>query len=132
MRYLYILAGLITFGIGTVTIWVPGIPTTPFYLLTAFFWDRSSERLHSWLINNKHYKTYIHEGIYQRKLSQRGRIVIYLVTAAMMSIPFFTSGKLWLQITLVLASLSQIISMEGFYRGWWMNNWFLVKEDDEA
>ena len=58
--------------------------------------------------------------------------VIYLVTAAMMSIPFFTSGKLWLQITLVLASLSQIISMEGFYRGWWMNNWFLVKEDDEA
>ncbi len=50
----------------------------------------------------------------------------------MMSIPFFTSGKLWLQITLVLASLSQIISMEGFYRGWWMNNWFLVKEDDEA
>lgn len=131
MRHLYILLGLITFGIGTVTIWVPGIPTTPFYLLTAFFWGRSSERLHAWLTQNKHYQKYVHEGIYHRGLTQRARIVIYLVTAAMMSIPFFTSGKTWLQFTLIGASLSQIISMEGFYRGWWMNNWFLPKDDAE-
>lgn len=131
LRFLYILAGLITFGIGTITIWVPGIPTTPFYLLTAFFWSRSSERLHNWLINNKYYQKYIHEGIYQRKLTQRARIVIYLITAAMMAIPFFTSGKLWLQITLICASFTQIIAMEGFYRGWWMTTWFLPKESKD-
>ena len=131
MRYLYILLGLITFGIGTVTIWVPGIPTTPFYLLTAFFWGRSSERLHAWLTQNKHYQKYVHAGIYLSGLAQRALIVIYLVTAAMMSVPFFTSGKTWLQFTLIGASLSQIISMEGFYRGWWMNNWFLPKDDAE-
>lgn len=129
MRFIYIILGLITFGIGTVTIWIPGIPTTPFYLLTAFFWGRSSTRLQIWLESNKYYQQYVYKGIYKRQLTQKNRIIIYLVTAAFMSIPFFTSGKLWLQITLICASFSQIIAMEGFYRGWWLNNWFLDEED---
>ncbi|WP_439819052.1 YbaN family protein [Weissella paramesenteroides] len=129
MRFIYIILGLITFGIGTLTIWIPGIPTTPFYLLTAFFWGRSSTRLQIWLESNKYYQQYVYEGIYKRQLTQKNRIIIYLVTAAFMSIPFFTSGKLWLQITLICASISQIIAMEGFYRGWWLNNWFLDEED---
>ena len=129
MRFIYIILGLITFGIGTLTIWVPGIPTTPFYLLTAFFWGRSSTRLQIQLESNKYYQQYVYKGIYKRQLTQKNRIIIYLVTAAFMSIPFFTSGKLWLQITLICASFSQIIAMEGFYRGWWLNNWFLDEED---
>ncbi|MCM6765023.1 YbaN family protein [Weissella paramesenteroides] len=129
MRFIYIILGLITFGIGTLTIWVPGIPTTPFYLLTAFFWGRSSTRLQIWLESNKYYQQYVYKGIYKRQLTQKNRIIIYLVTAAFMGIPFFTSGKLWLQITLICASFSQIIAMEGFYRGWWLNNWFLDEED---
>ncbi|WP_404975122.1 YbaN family protein [Weissella paramesenteroides] len=129
MRFIYIILGLVTFGIGTLTIWVPGIPTTPFYLLTAFFWGRSSTRLQIWLESNKYYQQYVYKGIYKRQLTQKNRIIIYLVTAAFMSIPFFTSGKLWLQITLICASFSQIIAMEGFYRGWWLNNWFLDEED---
>lgn len=129
MRFIYIILGLITFGIGTLTIWVPGIPTTPFYLLTAFFWGRSSTRLQIWLENNKYYQQYVYKGIYKRQLTQKNRIIIYLVTATFMGIPFFTSGKLWLQITLICASFSQIIAMEGFYRGWWLNNWFLDEED---
>lgn len=129
MRFIYIILGLITFGIGTLTIWVPGIPTTPFYLLTAFFWGRSSTRLQIWLESNKYYQQYVYKGIYKRQLTQKNRIIIYLVTASFMSIPFFTSGKLWLQITLICASFSQIIAMEGFYRGWWLNNWFLDEED---
>lgn len=129
MRFIYIILGLITFGIGTLTIWVPGIPTTPFYLLTAFFWGRSSTRLQIWLESNKYYQQYVYKGIYKRQLTQKNRIIIYLVTAAFMGIPFFTSGKLWLQITLICASFSQIIAMEGFYRGWWLNNWSLDEED---
>ena len=131
MRYLYILLGLITFGIGTDHLWLNFAFRRHIYLLTAFFWGRSSERLHAWLTQNKHYQKYVHEGIYHRGLTRRARIVIYLVTAAMMSIPFFTSGKTWLQFTLIGASLSQIKLDGKFLRGWWMNNWFLPKDDAE-
>lgn len=127
MRYVYILLGLVAFGLGTVAIWIPGIPTTGFYVLAAFLFAKSSNRLHTWLLANPYYQKYVDEGVYQRKLSQKQRIVIYLVSATCMAIPFFLVPKLWLRLVLIACSLTQIISMEGFYRGWWMTNWFRKK-----
>ncbi|AIG65031.1 YbaN family protein [Weissella tructae] len=124
MRYLYILFGCIAFGIGTAAIWIPGIPTTGFYVLAAFCWTRSSPRLLAWLKANKYYQEYVVQGVYHRELSQNKRIMIYIFSAAFMAIPFFLVPKLWLRVVLIGCSLSQIISMEGFYRGWFMNNWF--------
>lgn len=124
MRYLYILLGLILFSIGTVAIWIPGLPTTGFYFFAAFCWARSSPRLHAWLIRNNYYQRYVEEGVYQRKLSQKQRIAIYAMSAGFMAIPFFTVGKLWLQLTLIGCSAAQIISMEAFYRGYWFKSWF--------
>ncbi|SUP61013.1 Inner membrane protein ybaN [Weissella viridescens] len=83
MRYLYILLGLILFSIGTVAIWIPGLPTTGFYFFAAFCWARSSPRLHAWLIRNKYYQRYVEEGVYQRKLSQKQRIAIYAMSAGL-------------------------------------------------
>lgn len=53
MRYLYITLGLITLSLGLIGIITPGLPTTPFILLTAFLFAKGSPKLHSWLINNK-------------------------------------------------------------------------------
>ena len=124
MKIIYLILGTITFVIGTIAIWIPGIPTTGFYVATAFFWSRGSNRLHNWLIAQPAYQKYVTEAIYERKLSQKARIGIYLLTAAMMAIPFFKSDLVWLKPVLVLASLSQIISMEGYYRGFLFKNWF--------
>lgn len=37
---------------GLVGIFVPLLPTTPFLLLALFFYSRSSQRLHDWLLNH--------------------------------------------------------------------------------
>lgn len=115
-KYIYIGLGSITFAIGTAAIFIPGLPTTGWYLLTMYFWGKSSEKLQTWLENNKYYKKYITEGIHERKLSQKQRIGIYIVTAAMMAIPFFMHDWLWLRLTLIFASVAQIVSMELYYR----------------
>ncbi|MDR0899565.1 MAG: DUF454 family protein, partial [Lactobacillaceae bacterium] len=82
-----------------------------------YFWSKSSEKLQTWLKNNKYYHRVITEGIHERKLSQKQRIGIYVFTAAFMAIPFFKTDMLWLKIVLPFASLSQIVSMELYYRG---------------
>jgi uncharacterized protein len=40
-------------GIGFVGIIVPGLPTTPFWLLAAGLFFKSSNRMYNWVINNK-------------------------------------------------------------------------------
>jgi len=122
MKIIYILLGIISFAVGTIAIWIPGLPTTGFYVLTAILWSKSSHRLEEWLHKNKYYIKYVDEAVFNRKLSLRGRVVIYFITASMMSIPFFTTNMLWLKFVLPLTSLTQITAMESYYHGYlWRN-----------
>ncbi|MFV0419605.1 MAG: YbaN family protein [Dysgonomonas sp.] len=52
-RYIYVALGLITLGLGLLGIITPGLPTTPFILLTAFLFAKGSPRLHQKLLDNK-------------------------------------------------------------------------------
>ena len=58
-RYLLISAGTIFLGFGIIGIFLPVLPTTPFLLLAAACYARSSKRFYDWLMNNKWFGTYI-------------------------------------------------------------------------
>lgn len=53
-RNLYIVGGTISLALGLIGIPVPLLPTTPFLLLSAWCYARSSERFYLWLINHRH------------------------------------------------------------------------------
>ncbi|MHC0052040.1 YbaN family protein [Actibacterium sp. D379-3] len=52
MRAIWMFLGLVSVGLGFVGAALPLIPTVPFMLLAAFFFARSSERLHHWLLTH--------------------------------------------------------------------------------
>ena len=66
-KYLYIGMGFLTFGLGTVGIFLPFLPTTVFYLLTGFFWVHSSDRLHQQFIESEKYKQYIEDPLVKKE-----------------------------------------------------------------
>ncbi len=58
-RALLITAGLAAVVAGTIGIVVPLLPTTPFLLLAAVCFVRSSDRLHRWLTTNRVFGSYL-------------------------------------------------------------------------
>lgn len=59
MKTLYIALGTLSLALGILGIFLPLLPTTPFLLLTAALYFKSSPRLYNWLLNQKHLGPYI-------------------------------------------------------------------------
>lgn len=59
LRVLVIIAGTIFLGLGIFGIFLPILPTTPFLLLAAACYSKSSKRFYFWMINNKLFGKYI-------------------------------------------------------------------------
>jgi uncharacterized membrane protein YbaN (DUF454 family) len=58
-KQLLITAGTLSLAIGIVGIFVPLLPTTPFLLLAAGCYLRSSQKFYNWLMSNRFLGAYI-------------------------------------------------------------------------
>jgi uncharacterized membrane protein YbaN (DUF454 family) len=78
-RRLLIGAGTLSTGLGIIGIFIPILPTTPFLLLAAACYMRSSERFYQWLINNRIFGAYVRDYIEGRGMPIRMKIPIILL-----------------------------------------------------
>ena len=80
----FIALGCVSLALGTIGIVLPILPTVPFYLLTAFCFTNSSERLHDWFIHTTVYKKYIGSYFRRRGMTKKAKcLLIGTVTAIM-------------------------------------------------
>jgi hypothetical protein len=96
-KRLLIGAGTLSAGLGIIGIFVPILPTTPFLLLAAACYMRSSERFYQWLINNRILGVYVRNYIEGRGMPVRIKV--------------FTILLLWLTIALTIAFAVQDVAI---------------------
>lgn len=75
IKVLLVILGTISLGLGILGIFLPLLPTTPFLLLTAACYVRSSTRLYDWLIANKYFGTYIENYRLGRGITLKVKII---------------------------------------------------------
>ena len=59
VQILLIATGTFFIGVGIAGIFIPILPTTPFLLISAALYARSSKKFYNWFINNKIFGRYI-------------------------------------------------------------------------
>ena len=75
MKILLVVLGCISCVLGIVGIFVPLLPTTPFLLLSAAFWVRSSPRLYGWLLAHPCFGEYVRNFRENRAIPLRAKII---------------------------------------------------------
>ena len=94
MKVLYILFGTLSLALGIIGIFLPLLPTTPFLLLTAALYVRSSPRLYNRLLHHKYLGS---------SIPLRAKIIsVSLIWITILNCIFFIVPYWWLKAVLLL------------------------------
>jgi uncharacterized membrane protein YbaN (DUF454 family) len=74
---------------------LPGLPTVPFLLLTAWFAARGSERLHSWLYKHPHLGKLLINWEQQRAISRTSKVIAVLLLIISWIVMYFRLNNIW-------------------------------------
>ena len=75
MKYILAVLGLIALGRGILGIFLPVLPTTPFLLLAAALFLRSSSSLYEWLMNHPKFGPYISNFMVHKSIPLKIKII---------------------------------------------------------
>ena len=91
-----IILGFIFVGIGFTGIFLPILPTTPFLIVAAACFARSSRRWHEWLLSNKYFGPVLKDWGEKRCIKRTVKIYVILII-------------------IVIGSSSVLFLLNGFY-----------------
>lgn len=106
LRYLMVLGGILSVALGVIGIVLPILPTTPFFLLAAYLFVRSSTRLYRWLLTHRIFGNYIRNYIQNKSISKGVKIfTLALLWSTILLSVYLTSHIPWVQILLVIIAI---------------------------
>ena len=104
---IYFCLGVVFLGLGTIGVLLPGLPTTPFLLLAAWAFARSSRRLHTWLVTHPWFGPPIRRWQAHRAIPRSAK------TVAITSMALSMGAAIWTEVPLALLILMGAVMVGG-------------------
>ena len=92
-RGLWAALGIVCFALGAVGAVLPILPTTPFILVAAFCFARSSQKLDDWFKSTKLYHQVFEGFVTKRQMTVRAKLSILVPVTILMAIGFALMGR---------------------------------------
>ncbi len=95
-RLIAFLLACLFLALAIVGVFLPGLPTVPFLLLTAWFSAKGSDRLHRWLYAHPHFGKLLIDWEKERAISRSSKIIACLMLTLSWVIMYRHIDKAWL------------------------------------
>ena len=109
MKIFLIISGIISLILGIVGILLPLLPTTPFLLLSAFCFARSSEKLHAWLLCHPSFGPAIIDWRENGSISKRNKT--YAIVTILLTLLLSVLFKVPLAVLLIQMAVLSTVSL---------------------
>jgi len=110
IRGALIITGTFFVGLGVLGIFLPLLPTTPFLLLAAVCYARSSKRFYNWLLNNRWFGSYIKDYKEGKGVPSKVKAIsISLLWATIIFSTVFITHNILCKIVLLLIAIGVTI-----------------------
>jgi len=112
-KLLFIVLGFVFLGLGVVGTVLPMVPTTPFVLLAAICFGKSSQKLHTWFLSTRFYRRNLESFVEKRGMTVKTKLTILCVITFFMGISFITmfmlSAPVFARIILAIVWLCHVL-----------------------
>lgn len=92
-RLVFLILGMICLALGTVGVFLPILPTVPFYLATVFCFSHSSQKLHDWFIDTNLYKKHLQSFVEKKGMFLKTKLTIITTVTLLMGFGFFMMAR---------------------------------------
>ncbi|MBK7030935.1 MAG: YbaN family protein [Bacteroidales bacterium] len=115
IKLVLLILGFLSLALGIIGIFLPVLPTTPFVLLAAYLFGKSSEKFHQYLYNHRIFGPMVRD-FYERKAMKRKNKVIALVSMwiVLLSSVIFFMPYWWAKVIVLCIGLGTTIYMVRF------------------
>jgi len=96
-------------GLAFLGIVLPGLPTTPFLLVAAACFARSSQKLHGWLVNNRIFAPLIVNWQESRSIPRKTKRIALIVIFAVGASSIITLQSIYLKTLVLLVLIFPIV-----------------------
>ena len=101
MKYILIPIAFIFLIIGSIGIFIPILPTTPFYLLSLFLFSKSSKNLEKWFKNTRVYQNNLKSFYESRSLNIKTKVSILTFTTTLIILAMIICSNIYITIILI-------------------------------
>ncbi len=102
---LLFVCGSVCLIFGGIGIFIPVLPTTPFLLLSAFCYLRSSEKMYKWLMENRVLGKYIYNYVHYRAVEKKTKVVALIFLWCSMLISIYLIDNNYVRFLLILIGI---------------------------
>ena len=93
-KALWYSTGMISLGLAYIGFITPGIPFSIFLVFSAYCFSKSSQRMHDYLYNHKHFGPFLTNWIEKRIFPQRMKYAMVVVMSSSIAFLWFTTYNL--------------------------------------
>ena len=116
-RLIFLILGLICLALGTVGVFLPILPTVPFYLATVFCFSQSSQKLHDWFIGTELYKKHLKSFVEKKGMLLKTKISIITTVTLLMGFGFFMMARKGIWVPCIILAVVWICHIVYFVFG---------------
>ncbi|MCB9061120.1 MAG: YbaN family protein [Halobacteriovoraceae bacterium] len=102
--------GFIFLSLGVIGIFLPLLPTTPFIILSAYFFSKGQKRLHNWLLTLPKIGMIINDWEQYGVISKKSKILASIMIIVLFSYTLiFVQVNLYIKIVVALIGISVLV-----------------------
>lgn len=110
-RFVFLILGMICLALGTVGVFLPILPTVPFYLATVFCFSQSSKKLHDWFIGTNLYKKHLQSFVEKKGMLLKTKLTIMTTVTLLMGFGFFMMARKGIWIPCIILTVVWLFHM---------------------